>query len=471
MYVASGGADFSGSNAVAAFSRAGDTGALTSVGCVSDTGGDGRPGTDGFCANGDALLGASGLAVSPDGRNVYVSSHSSNGVAWLDAGRGERQAQPGRLHQELPARRPLPRGLRARGDLRRRGEPGRQERLRHRRHARLGQRVLARRRHRQPRAGDVRERERLGRAVRGRHRAARRVERGRGARRPPGVRHRGGDRRRHRLRARRRHRRADAPGLPARQGAQGRLVHERAPARRRRGQRDHPRRQDADRGEQPRTRRSRCSRATPTPARSRLAGCVKHQDPQGDDAVDEEEEDFEDEEDAEEAQADCTPAKALYFPREVVVSADGRGVFAVGGDSLAAFRRDPASGELTQTGCAEADLTYKSCSETRNAFEPRGIAASSDARSLYVTSDSENAVSAFAAVGGDPEPRRAGRPPRALPRQPRLPGRARARLRRAAAGRLPGQRLPPPRRAERGGGDAPRHAPAPHAPQARAACA
>ena len=91
VYVASSGTAGVGSDGVVAFSRAGDTGALTCVGCVSDSGGDGRPGTDGFCANGDALLGASGLAVSPDGRHVYVASHISNGIAWLarDAATGE----------------------------------------------------------------------------------------------------------------------------------------------------------------------------------------------------------------------------------------------------------------------------------------------------------------------------------------------------------------------------------------------
>ena len=72
-----------GSDGIVAFARAGDTGALSSVGCVTDTGGDGRPGTDGFCVNGDALLGASALAVSPDGRHVYVTSHTSNGIAWF----------------------------------------------------------------------------------------------------------------------------------------------------------------------------------------------------------------------------------------------------------------------------------------------------------------------------------------------------------------------------------------------------
>ena len=127
------------------------------------------------------------------------------------------------------------------------------------------------------------------------------------------------------------------------------------------------------------------------------SGCVKHEDPQGDDSVDEEEEDFEDEEDAEEAQAGCKAAKALYAPREVVVSSDGRGVFTVGGDSLAAFRRDPGTGELTQTGCAEGSTTYKSCSETRGLFEPRGIAVSADARSLYVTNRSDSVVGVFAA--------------------------------------------------------------------------
>ena len=91
VYVASAGAEGVGSNGVVAFSRAGDTGALTSVGCVTDSGGDGRTGTDGFCADGDALLGANAIAVSPDGRTVYVASSSSNGIAWLarDAANGK----------------------------------------------------------------------------------------------------------------------------------------------------------------------------------------------------------------------------------------------------------------------------------------------------------------------------------------------------------------------------------------------
>ena len=48
--------------------------------------------------------------------------------------------------------------------------------------------------------------------------------------------------------------------------------------------------------------------------------------------------DDEDDEDAEDSQAGCTPAKALYSPTEVTVSADGRGVYTLGSDALAASR-------------------------------------------------------------------------------------------------------------------------------------
>ncbi len=76
MYVAS-------ATAILSFSRAADTGALTSVGCVSDTGDDGRPGTDGACTDGDALNGLRDLVVSPDGRFVYATAQYSNSLVWL----------------------------------------------------------------------------------------------------------------------------------------------------------------------------------------------------------------------------------------------------------------------------------------------------------------------------------------------------------------------------------------------------
>jgi DNA-binding beta-propeller fold protein YncE len=61
------------SNAVVAFARDASTGALTQAGCVSTGGGD--------CAPGRGLRGADAVAVSPDGRNVYVGAFDGNAVA------------------------------------------------------------------------------------------------------------------------------------------------------------------------------------------------------------------------------------------------------------------------------------------------------------------------------------------------------------------------------------------------------
>jgi 6-phosphogluconolactonase (cycloisomerase 2 family) len=69
----------SGSAAISVFSRDGATGVLTQLagtnGCVSETG------TGGACADGTALGGARAVAVSPDGKSVYVASFFSDAVA------------------------------------------------------------------------------------------------------------------------------------------------------------------------------------------------------------------------------------------------------------------------------------------------------------------------------------------------------------------------------------------------------
>jgi sugar lactone lactonase YvrE len=70
-------------DAVARLNRNTTTGAITQPagtagGCVSE---DGSGGTLGPCANGHGLYGTTGVAVSPDGKNVYVTSYgSSNAV-------------------------------------------------------------------------------------------------------------------------------------------------------------------------------------------------------------------------------------------------------------------------------------------------------------------------------------------------------------------------------------------------------
>ncbi len=77
VYSASG---FSG--AVAIFDRDPNTGALTqkpgTAGCISDDG------SGGFCENGTALDGAVGVAASPDGQSVYSASGFSDAVAIFD---------------------------------------------------------------------------------------------------------------------------------------------------------------------------------------------------------------------------------------------------------------------------------------------------------------------------------------------------------------------------------------------------
>jgi 6-phosphogluconolactonase (cycloisomerase 2 family) len=70
-----------GSGAVASFRRDQDTGALTQTGCASYDGTSGYDGTEGSCVDGDALTGANSVAVTPDGAYVYAASYVSGGIA------------------------------------------------------------------------------------------------------------------------------------------------------------------------------------------------------------------------------------------------------------------------------------------------------------------------------------------------------------------------------------------------------
>jgi len=82
----------SSSAAIAVFARNATTGALTQLagtaGCVSETG------TGGACADGTALDGSRGVAVSPDGKSVYVAAFFSDAVATFS-----RDANTGTLTQ------------------------------------------------------------------------------------------------------------------------------------------------------------------------------------------------------------------------------------------------------------------------------------------------------------------------------------------------------------------------------------
>ena len=84
VYVASG-------NGVARFNRNTTTGAITepagSAGCISNTGAGG-------CADGHALVAARSVAVSPDGKSVYVASFFSDAVVRLKRKRSGAITQP-----------------------------------------------------------------------------------------------------------------------------------------------------------------------------------------------------------------------------------------------------------------------------------------------------------------------------------------------------------------------------------------
>ncbi len=88
VYVASGNSD-----AVAVLARDKTTGTLTQLagldGCVSETGA-------GPCTSGNGLDGANAVAVSPDGKHVYVASGNSDAVAVL-----ARDKTTGALSQDL----------------------------------------------------------------------------------------------------------------------------------------------------------------------------------------------------------------------------------------------------------------------------------------------------------------------------------------------------------------------------------
>ena len=124
------------------------------------------------------------------------------------------------------------------------------------------------------------------------------------------------------------------------------------------------------------------------------SGCFVHEDPQGEDSLEEDfgEEDFEDEE-AEEADAEgCRPVRALGGVSTLAVAADGGAVFTSSpGDYLSAFQRDSA-GRLEQFGCAEEERTYRACSQARNLVGAVAVAASADGANLYVVTRAGVAV-------------------------------------------------------------------------------
>jgi DNA-binding beta-propeller fold protein YncE len=96
----------------------------------------------------------------------------------------------------------------------------------------------------------------------------------------------------------------------------------------------------------------------------------------------------------------CATAVGLEGPNSVVVSPDGRNVYAtsLGSDAIDIFARDPATGALTQTsgdaGCI-ANVATTGCTTGRALDGPDVVVASPDGRNVYVGAFKGSSLAVF----------------------------------------------------------------------------
>jgi DNA-binding beta-propeller fold protein YncE len=92
----------------------------------------------------------------------------------------------------------------------------------------------------------------------------------------------------------------------------------------------------------------------------------------------------------------CAPAVGLRGPSSVAVSPDGRSVYATSpeSDAVTAFRRNPSTGALTQTGCT-AGAPAPGCTAGRALDGADVVTVSPDGGSVYVGAFLGDAVAAF----------------------------------------------------------------------------
>jgi DNA-binding beta-propeller fold protein YncE len=99
----------------------------------------------------------------------------------------------------------------------------------------------------------------------------------------------------------------------------------------------------------------------------------------------------------------CRAGKALSGPISVAVSADGESVYvdSIGSDAVAVFQRNATGvGGLTQlagtAGCVSESGSAGACADGKALDEPRVVAVSPDGKNVYVTSRQSSAVAVFA---------------------------------------------------------------------------
>jgi 6-phosphogluconolactonase (cycloisomerase 2 family) len=129
-----------------------------------------------------------------------------------------------------------------------------------------------------------------------------------------------------------------------------------------------------------------------------VTGCWVFQSPQPGDTTDQSDYyDYDESNPQANGTASCTPVRALD-PAHLALAADGRALFAAGDDYLDAFRRDETTGQLQWVACAEQEQTYRSCVGARGLPGASAIATSGDGGNLYVASNESHSVAVFGAA-------------------------------------------------------------------------
>jgi DNA-binding beta-propeller fold protein YncE len=95
----------------------------------------------------------------------------------------------------------------------------------------------------------------------------------------------------------------------------------------------------------------------------------------------------------------CAAGEAVNGPEDLVLSPDGKNIYANSYNSSAVIEldRNPETGVLTQLGCLASSLTSETehCIQAKSIGGPLGVAISPGGQDLYVSSFAENAVAAF----------------------------------------------------------------------------
>lgn len=101
-------------------------------------------------------------------------------------------------------------------------------------------------------------------------------------------------------------------------------------------------------------------------------------------------------------------AQGLGSGVDVTVSADNASVYAVtedGGGAIVSFGRDTTTGALTAKGCISQVVDAAGCpADEEGLFQPRGVVGSPDGKSVYLTSFGQDAIARFDRVAGSVAP-------------------------------------------------------------------